>query len=295
MQAFEAASRHESFSRAADELSLTQGAISRQIAELEALLGVQLFERVRNGVMLTARGVEYARRVRLNLDQLRRDTRDIMKPGPEVRLEIAVGLSFSVQWLIPRLPQFHASYPNIVLHLSARDQPSFFENFDFDASIHFDVRPVPGLCCDMLLDNDVLVPVSSAAFAAKCGGGNSNALRLGPFIHTRDLPDAWSNWFDTVLGEEEPDLPAHSYDMYVMAIRAAEAGIGIALLPRILIEPELESGRLVQLHSCTVQNPYRIYLAYPEQKRGQPRLEAFRSWLLGSVRAYALQTPKQVG
>jgi len=135
--AFEAAARHGSFARAAEELALTEGAVSRQIARLEAFLGTALFDRVGNRVRLAPNGTRYAVQVREVLDRLERDSQYLMgQPMDGTSLDIAVLPTFAVRWLIPRLKGFQERHPNITLHLAESLDPFILAGSGFDAVIH---------------------------------------------------------------------------------------------------------------------------------------------------------------
>ena len=134
---FEAAARHESFTKAAQELSLTQGAICRQIASLEEFLSVELFRRSRRGVKLTEAGLSYSRRVATQLDAVERDTLSVMGQQGANVIELAVVPTFGTQWLLPRLKDFQQKHPEVTVNLTNRTRPFLFADTDFDAAIYF--------------------------------------------------------------------------------------------------------------------------------------------------------------
>ena len=134
---FEAAARHESFTKAAQELSLTQGAICRQIASLEEFLSVELFRRSRRGVKLTEAGLSYSRRVATQLDAVERDTLSVMGQQGTNVIELAVVPTFGTQWLLPRLKDFQQKHPEVTVNLTNRTRPFLFADTDFDAAIYF--------------------------------------------------------------------------------------------------------------------------------------------------------------
>ncbi|HEX7640175.1 MAG TPA: LysR family transcriptional regulator, partial [Burkholderiaceae bacterium] len=134
LEAFEAAARHQSFTKAAEELAVTQSAVCRQVAALEAFLGVALFRRTRRGVTLTEAGRDYGRSVAARLDEVERDTLELMgRGGRGGALELAVVPTFATRWLLPRLPGFQRAHPDIVVHLSSRTRPFLFADTPFDA------------------------------------------------------------------------------------------------------------------------------------------------------------------
>ncbi|AKM29207.1 hypothetical protein AB870_02305 [Pandoraea faecigallinarum] len=293
LQAFEASARHQNFATAAQELALTHGAVCKRVGELEKHLGVALFERVRQRLVLTPAGAEYAKRIRVHLDQIRRDTLDVVRHGHETELEIAVGVTFAAQWLIPRLDDFYASIRDVRLHILGRDQPVFFDDCAFDAAIYFSTRLWPGMPGTALVTDDSLLLVASPQLVAS---QTSHAwmtleqIAAQSWICPRDLPRVWDDWFAsqglTSPLEIRPLRSAQRYDMFIMAINATLAGLGVALLPRVLIERELASGALVQAHPHTLANPQTIYFSYPAQRRDWEPLRQFGAWLRGAVDTY---------
>ncbi|APD11334.1 hypothetical protein UC34_15685 [Pandoraea vervacti] len=313
LQAFEASARHQNFASAAQELALTHGAVCKRVGELEKHLGVALFERVRQRLVLTPAGAEYAKRIRVHLDQIRRDTLDVVQQGRETELEIAVGVTFAAQWLIPRLDDFYANTRDVRLHILGRDQPVFFDDSAFDAAIYFSTRRWPGMPGTALITDDSLWLVAAPRLLAQHTHGASMTLEqiaAQSWICARDLPRAWDDWFASQRltdpmdpmdptgltgltgpapehgGAIKPQRRTQRYDMFIMAINAAVAGLGVALLPRVLIERELASGALVQAHPHTLANAQTLYFSYPAQRRDWAPLRQFDAWLRGAVDTY---------
>ncbi|ODP34615.1 LysR substrate-binding domain-containing protein [Pandoraea sp. ISTKB] len=290
LQAFEASARHQNFAAAAQELALTHGAVCKRVGELEKHLGVALFERVRQRLVLTPAGAEYAKRIRVHLDQIRRDTLDVVQQGRESELEIAVGVTFAAQWLIPRLDDFYATTRDVRLHILGRDQPVFFDDSAFDAAIYFSTRLWPGMPGTALVTDDSLLLVAAPRLLAGRTSLTLDEVAGQSWICPRDLPRVWDDWFAsqgaTHASEIRPQRGAQRYDMFIMAINAAVAGLGVALLPSVLIERELASGALVQAHAHTLANPQTIYFSYPAQRRDWAPLRQFDAWLRRAVDAY---------
>ncbi len=296
LQAFEASARHQNFAQAAQELVLTHGAVCKRVGELEKHLGVALFERVKQRLVLTPAGAEYAKRIRVHLDQIRRDTLDVVQQGRETELEIAVGVTFAAQWLIPRLDDFYASTRDVRLHILGRDQPVFFDDSAFDATIYFSTRLWPGMPGIALITDDSIVLVASPRLLDGAASLSLDRIAEHSWICPRDLPRVWDDWFaslardawqgETQALEIKPRRSAQRYDMFIMAINAAVAGLGIALLPRVLIERELASGTLVQAHAHTLANAQTIYFSYPAQRRDWAPLQQFDAWLRNAVDTY---------
>lgn len=287
LQAFEASARHQNFAQAAQELALTHGAVCKRVNELEGHLGVALFERVKQRLVLTPAGAEYAKRIRVHLDQIRRDTLDVVQQGRETELEIAVGVTFAAQWLIPRLDDFYANTRDVRLHIIGRDQPVFFDDSAFDATIYFSTRLWPGMPGTALITDDTLVLVAAPRLLDGQLSLSLDQLAALSWICVRDLPRAWDDWLASQdAAQLKPQRSAQRYDMFIMAINAAVAGLGVALLPRVLIERELASGTLVQAHPHALANPQTIYFSYPAQRRDWAPLQQFDGWLRRAVDDY---------
>src|SRR3954467_14975390 len=174
LEAFEAAARHQSFTKAAEELSVTQSAVCRQIGALESFLDVRLFRRTRRGVMLTEAGLDYSRSVGARLDEVERDTLELMaRGGRGSSLELAVVPTFGTRWLLPRLPAFQRAHPHVVVHLSSRTRPFLFADTPFDAAIHAGETGAaawPGTERRLLMDEQLIAVASPALLAAAAGG-----------------------------------------------------------------------------------------------------------------------------
>nr|WP_057927460.1 LysR substrate-binding domain-containing protein [Burkholderia ambifaria] len=277
--AFEAAARHGSFARAADELALTEGAISRQIGRLEVFLGVSLFERVGNRVRVAPNGARYAAQVREVLDRLERDSQYMMgQPGDGGSVDIAVTPTFATRWLIPRLKGFQAQHPNITVHFADRAEPFVLAGSGFDAAIHFEHPAWAGMHTYRLCE-EVLVPVCHPSLLA---GGHPDAL-LGtlPRLHKRQTPDAWSAYVqETGLPVSNPAAGAR-YDLYSMLIAAALTGLGVALVPRLYVDAEIAQGLLAAPWPDGRGVVKRFCLVLPEVlELGDGPLQTFARWVL---------------
>lgn len=193
--AFETAARHQSFTRAAEELSLTQSAVCRQISALEEFLGVQLFNRIKKRVSLSEAGQLYARQIRESLRQVEHDTLSLMAHrGAGGVLELAVIPTFATRWLIPRLGDFKASHPGITLDLATRAEPFMFADTPFDAAIHCGGPIWPGAHTEFLFGEE-MVPVCSPGLLN--GRAQIEPLELAslPLLHQSARPNAWREWF----------------------------------------------------------------------------------------------------
>ncbi len=284
LMAFEASARHGSFARAADELALTEGAISRQIGRLEAFLGVTLFARVGNRVRLLPNGERYAVQVREVLDRLERDSQYLMgQPSDGASLDIAILPTFATRWLIPRLKPFQERHPHITLHLAERMEPFVLTGSGFDAAIHFEHPAWTGMRTHRLL-HEVLVPVCHPALIR--GRDPAIALDALPRLHRRQNPDAWHRYAQEAgVVLTNPAIGAR-YDLHSMQIEAALTGLGVALVPRLYIESELAEGRLVAPWPDGESISKTFCLILPEPIRlGDGPIQVFANWLLKEARS----------
>ncbi|MDD0811958.1 LysR substrate-binding domain-containing protein [Curvibacter sp. RS43] len=284
---FEAAARHESYTRAAQELALTQSAVSRQITALEEFLGLALFRRTRHGVALTPSGANYARQVARRLQGLERDTLDVMaRQGQGGALLLAAVPTFATRWLIPRLPQLALQHPDLMVHIETRTRPFLFADTEFDAALYAgtpeQVANWPGVRAQRLLTEDV-VPVCSPALLQARGlqqGGLVPQDLVGlPLLQQSTRPYGWRQWFDAVGLAPAGAMEGPRYELFSMLAVAAAHGLGVALMPPLLIEAELARGELVVACPVTLQGERSYYLVTPVQE-DPPVLSAFRDWLL---------------
>jgi DNA-binding transcriptional LysR family regulator len=279
LMAFEASARHGSFARAADELALTEGAISRQIGRLEAFLGVTLFERIGNRVRLLPNGERYAAQVRETLDRLERDSQYLMgQPGDGASLDIAILPTFATRWLIPRLKPFQERHPHITLHLAERMEPFVLTGSGFDAAIHFEHPAWTGMRTHRLL-HEVLVPVCHPALIR--GRDPVTALDALPRLHRRQNPDAWHRYAQEAGVVLTNPAIGPRYDLHSMQIEAALAGLGVALVPRLYIESELMEGRLVAPwpDGESISKTFCLILPEPIRLSDGP-IQSFANWLI---------------
>lgn len=284
LMAFEAAARHASFARAAEELALTEGAISRQIGRLEGFLGVTLFARIGNRVRLLPNGERYAAQVRETLDRLERDSHYLMGQRSDgVSLDIAVLPTFATRWLIPRLKKFQTRHPNITVHLAERMQPFVLAGSGFDAAIHFEHPAWTGMRTHRLLQ-EVLVPVCHPALLA--GKTPATALDALPRLHRRQNPDAWHRYAQEAgIALTHPAVGAR-YDLHAMSIEAALAGLGVALVPRLYVAAELAAGRLVAPwpDGTSISKTFCLVLPEPIRLNDAP-IQVLADWLIEEARA----------
>ncbi|THJ34959.1 LysR family transcriptional regulator [Lampropedia aestuarii] len=277
--AFEAVARLLSFTAAAAELHLTQSAVSRQVRALEEFVGTELFIRERQGVKLSGVGQAYAQEVREALTRLGSATL-ACKTNPQGGvLNLAILPTFGTRWLAPRLPDFFQKHPGITLNLSTRLAKFDFQLDRQDAAIHFGQADWSGAQSAFLMP-ETIVPACSPQFFAAHRMAQVSDLAHVPLLHLSSRADAWQRWFTDEGHAVQVPLGVH-FDQFATLAQAAVAGIGVALLPRFLIERELQQGELV----CAVPNLPALqsvgayYLVWPERRAHFPPLQTFRNWL----------------
>jgi len=284
--AFEAAARHLNFTRAAAALSLTQSAVCKQIAALEDYLGVPLFNRVRKRISLTEAGAIYAKRVSEDLDRLERSTVSLMSHrGERNVLDIAVIPTFGTRWLIPRLRQFHARNPGIIINLSTRSDPFLFTDTPFDAAIHFGVAQWPGAVTYPLFGEE-LIPVCSPRLLQEQPCVEPRELARLPLLHQSKRHGAWRRWFEAAGVADVDVMAGPRFDLFSMLVEAARAGLGVALVPRFFALGELESGELVTPFDLPLSSEMGYFLVHPDPPSTNPALRTFTTWLLGEAADY---------
>ena len=287
--AFETSARHQSFTRAAEELCLTQSAVCRQISTLEDYLGIQLFNRVKKRVTLSEAGLLYAKQVREYLKQMEHDTLSLMAHrGAGGVLELAVIPTFAARWLIPRLADFHSRNPAITLDLTTRAEPFMFTDTPFDAAIHFGDPVWPGAITEYLFGED-MVPVCSPSLLGGATRVDPEQLERLPLLHQSARPDAWREWFEVAGRPNVNAMGGPRYELFSLLVEAARAGLGVALMPRFFVLSEIASGELLIPSPYVLHNQRSYYLVYPQNKVGSPSLQVFCQWLRDQASAYRQQ------
>lgn len=287
--AFEASARHLSFTRAAYELSLTESAVSRQIATLEDFLGVPLFLRVKKRIYLTDAGRSYAGAVQQSLNKLEIDTQVTMAhDGSSLSLDLAVLPTFGLKWLMPRMGRFSARHPDILVNITAREEPFQFAEESFEAAIHYD-HPVWANAFTTFLFSEELIPVCSPQVTAGAPCKHPRELADAVLLHKSGRPKSWWHWFEAVGVAHSDALKGPQYTMYAMLIEAARAGVGVALVPRTYVLEDLRAGRLLVPWELLVPGTKNYYFVVPERKQGSPVIQKFLDWLLDEAAQQAGQ------
>ncbi len=280
LRAFEAAARHGNFSRAAEEVHVTHGAISHQVRALEEELGVALFARHGKRIAITPEGERFAGILRRALSDIAAAAEMLRAEGKQQRLTVTALPSFAARWLSPRLGRFIEQYPDMEVMLQSSNQLTDFVRESVDLGIRFGRGNYPGLAVEKILD-DCFYPVASPSF----NGGKlpRTPEKLAQHLLLRCELEPWTPWFRAAgLDLPEPTGGLVFQDSS-MLVRAAVEGHGIALARHALAVTEIESGELVRLFDIAVACPQSYYLACPPDALKKPQVQAFRTWLLAEI------------
>jgi LysR family glycine cleavage system transcriptional activator len=282
VRAFEAAARHLSITLAAGELSVTPGAVSRQIQSLESFLGFALLERGHRQVSLTRKGADYFAAATKAVDILREATRRAKRRSQRKQLKVRAYTTFAMRWLIPRLSGFHAAHPDVEVQLAASLDPVDFKKEDLDAAIRLGDGHWSG-CKTYRLVANILSPVASPSLLAKGPRlSKPEDLRHHTLLHSIARPDDWSHWLHVAGASAKVDARAGmTYESSAMAYAAAVEGQGLAMAQLFLVESDLRDGKLAMPFRKTVDmGEYTYYLLTPSHRPESASMRQFREWLL---------------
>lgn len=303
LRAFEAAARHLSFKRAAEELSVTPTAISHQIRGLEGHLGVSLFHRLPRALELTAEGEAMLPKLREGMDCFKSAVAAVRSLGPARRLAVVAPPSFASHWLLPRLQAFSSQHPHIELLLSGSlrtiDGSTLGAGVGEDRHASADMPEIwvrygtgkyPGHRVELLFTPDFTPMCSPALLRAKLPLREPAHLRYHTLIHDHTIQNvrerpSWAEWL-RLAGVSGVNAAAGPYFAHSgLAITAALDGLGVALLSRPLVSSEVAAGRLVAPFERSITHHYAYYLVTPETVADRPEVAAFRAWMLEQAAA----------
>lgn len=281
LRAFEVATRHPTFTAAAEELCITQSAISHQLKNLEEIWGLPLFQRGKT-LSLTPAGAALAPLVREFFSKLETTLADLREQKGRVRLRVNTTYSFALKWLLPRLPGLARLHPEILVTLESTDQAINFANTDADVAIRFGHGNYPALHTEFMF-REQLFPVASTALLQRFGTPDEPAELLRYPLLTRDGADLvpkWDAWFKQVGVNTDVLHENVRFADTNMTIEAALLGQGIALARSGHVEKEIADGSLVRLFDVPFPSPAAYYFVCPQGIETQPHIVTFRSWLL---------------
>ncbi|HYB10630.1 MAG TPA: transcriptional regulator GcvA [Alphaproteobacteria bacterium] len=284
LRAFEAAARLLSFTKAAEELNITPSAISHQIRGLEDYLGVRMFRRGSRALVLTDEGQNYLPVLRDAFDAIHAATARLAARQAEGPLNVSLLTSFAARWLIPRLPKFQALYPAIEVRLSTTVRIVDFRREDVDCAIRYGKGQWTGLTADLLLTEELFPVCSPKLLTGQKPLKTPRDLAGHVRIQTLLRPDDWRMWFNAVgISDIDPDA-GPQFESSDLALRAAAESLGVAIASSTLVTEDLKKGTLVVPFDVKLSSAGAYYFVAPEDRRDQPKIIAFRDWLLAEVK-----------
>jgi len=286
LRAFEAAARHESFTAAAAELNVTQGAVSHQVKALETALGVKLFARERQRLALGEAGRAYLEIVRDAFDRLALGTERLLQRQRAGALTLTTSPNFAAKWLVHRLGRFAEAHPEIDLRVSASLHHVDFTRDEIDLAIRHGDGHWPGLDVTRLCAEEVFPVCSPALLAGRNPLRKPPDLARHPLLHV-DSQDEWQRWLAAAGAEGVDTRRGAVFNQASMAIDAAIDGHGVALARSALAAWDLAAGRLVRPFAAALAVPYAYWIVCPRATAKLPKIAAFRDWLLAEAEADA--------
>ncbi|WNZ87201.1 transcriptional regulator GcvA [Pseudomonas sp. P108] len=279
LRAFEAAARHMSFTKAAEELNVTQTAVSHQIRRLEAELGVHLFLRLAEGLALSEEGQAYLPGIRAAFQELRYSTEQLLEGRHESVLTISTLVSVASKWLLPRLPSFQQAFADIDVRISASTELVDFRKGTIDAAIRYGRGDWKGLRADFLMSDEIF-PVCSPALAKTLSTPADLARHTMLQVSGVTATD-WSTWL-SAAGQplQLAEGPRLTFDLAMMAVQAAVDGQGVCIGRSTYVEDDLRAGRLVVPFDLRLKDQLGFYLVTPRETAQVKKIVAFRAWLL---------------
>jgi LysR family transcriptional regulator, glycine cleavage system transcriptional activator len=287
---FEAAARHESFARAADELCVTPGAVSRQVKALETSLGVKLFERYPQALKIAPAGKSLLITVRGALDVIQRGTRELEPAQREVK--IGVSPNFGVRWLSSRLHEFRAQHPTTSVVIEASPELTDLSTGDLDLVVRFGDGNWQGVISDQLFPSGMVAVVSPKLLLGRSFVSAKQWSKL-PLIHIEST-NAWSEWFEAAdlrsVSQQPPIIVSHTY----LAIEAALNGAGVAFVHPALVARELSRGQLCLVPLSAVDSGKSYWLARPHDRRPSSSAKKLMNWLRKCTRQRWVKNKRNV-
>jgi LysR family glycine cleavage system transcriptional activator len=281
LRAFECAARHLSFTRAAEELNVTQTAISHQIRRLEDELGVRLFMRLKDGLALTEEGNAYLPGIRSAFLELRYSTEKLLESSNNSVLTISTLVSVASKWLLPRLPSFREAHPEIDVRISASTELVDFRKAGIDAAIRYGNGEWPGLRADWLMSDEIFPVCSPRLLTGDKPLKTPADLAHHPLLQVSGLTA--NDWNDWLHAAGQPPLtakgPRLTFDLAMMAVQTAIDGQGVCIGRSTYVDDDLRAGRLVAPFDLRLKSTSGFYFVTPHENAESKKIVAFRQWL----------------
>lgn len=295
VRTFEAAARHLSFNRAAEELHVTPSAVSHQIRCLEDFLGVRLFRRLPRQVVLTPEGQRYLPRIRSAIGQIGSATEEIMAQRGSGPLTISVVPSFASRWLVPRLVGFQMAYPDIEVRLITSVGSVDFTTSDVDLAIRHGMEKWRRARSHELTTENVVPVCNPRLLEGPHALRRPEDLRHATLLHVLPRLGEWRAWLNAAGVTDCDPERGPKFMTYSLALKAAVAGLGVAMADRHLVGDDLKSGRLLTPFDIELVRGSTYYLVYPEERANDYKITAFRDWLFAEIPPHASANQAEAG
>ncbi len=283
LRAFEAAARHQSFTRAAEELNVTQTAVSHQIRTLEERLGLKLFDRRGRALRLTEAAEDYLPSVRSAFDELHDATERLVRRDGDATLTISTLTTFAAKWLVPRLGGFQDLHPEISIRITTSTASVDFDRDDVDVAIRYGRGDWPGLRVDRLIREDIFPVCSPKLLDGPHPLRRPADLASHTLLQVVGFREDWLVWLTAAKVDGVDPSSGLRFDLIVNALQAAIDGLGVALGRTALVAGDLAMGRLVAPFDISLPIEAAYYVVAPEQTADRPKIKAFREWLITTL------------
>jgi len=274
LECFENVMQHGLVTRAADELNLTQSAVSRQIGNLEAFVRQPLFKRERKRLVPTEAAIQFKSALSPAMDKLEKETMRLMSWGAEDRI-LTLGLlpTFGSRWLIPKLGGFTSNHTDIQLNIVTGLTFEDFQAAQTDVAILYGDGDWHGQLSHRILDEEIVPVITPELY-------NSPDIMSYEHLQMATRPKAWANWLETNGHEHSPQKLGPKFENFTMMIEGVRSGLGVAVLPHMYIKNDLASGRLLAPFGPPVISENGYYLAYADHLKDSTKVKSFKSWLI---------------
>lgn len=279
IRAFEVAARHVSFSKAAEELHVTHGAVSRQVALLESWLGTRLFYRSSSQLVLTEVGRVYMKEVTSSLDRLALASIQVLQNANPAALRVSAPPTFTMRWLIPRMSSFQRRHPTIEIRLTTSVAPVSFADHDYDLAIRGAHAPVPG-CISEPFMTETIVPVCHADLLDRDGLASPADLAQHTLISYGTEPYPWAAWLQAVGVPDLQPAGTLNFEQMFFALQAAAEGLGMVLVPLFLVVDDIVAGRLAAPFGQVGAMQRNYYASSERTATPNHAVAALREWLV---------------
>lgn len=284
LRTFEAVARHGSFTSAAEELNVTQSAVSRMIKSLEEHLDLQLFQRTGRQITLTEEGVYYSGKISKAMDILEIASRELVDTNAG-RGTLSIGMvpTFGTRWLLPRLNAFLQLHPDLAVDVCCSDGELDFGKEKIDVAIRFGYGNWEGARCEPLMSEELQVVCSPRVMDGPYPLTEYDRLQRHSLIVHSSRAGSWDHWMQAVGAGTEGLSYGVRVEHFYMVLQAAKSGLGIGLLPSYIAADDVASGSLIAPFPVRVVSPGGYYLVTPRDKIDLPRVRAFHDWLMDQV------------